>query len=120
MMPPSKARRKVTDKVEPQSNFTQAEYDSVVLQAKEYIAAGDIIQVVPSQRLCTPLSVDTFDVYRALRTVNPSPYMYYLKLGDVQIAGTSPEMMVRVEDGIAETRPIAGTRPRGDTPVEDT
>ena len=66
-----------------------------------------------------PLSVDTFDVYRALRTLNPSPYMYYLKLGDIQIAGTSPEMMVRVEDGMAETRPIAGTRPRGDKPAED-
>ena len=119
LMPPSKVQRADIAEVEPESNFTQAEYKSIVLRAKEYIAAGDIIQVVPSQRLCMPLSVDTFDVYRALRTVNPSPYMYYLKLGDIQIAGTSPEMMVRVEDGMAETRPIAGTRPRGDTPAED-
>ena len=119
LMRPSKTRRADMAEVEPESNFTQPEYESIVLRAKEYIAAGDIIQVVPSQRLSTPLSVDAFDVYRALRTVNPSPYMYYLKLGNVQIAGTSPEMMVRVEDGIAETRPIAGTRPRGDTPDED-
>ena len=119
LMPPLKTRRADIAQVEPESNFTQTEYESIVSRAKEYIAAGDIIQVVPSQRLCTPLSVDAFDVYRALRTVNPSPYMYYLKLGNVQIAGTSPEMMVRVEDGIAETRPIAGTRPRGDAPAED-
>ena len=119
LMPSSKTQCADAAEIEPESNFTQSEYESIVLRAKEYIAAGDIIQVVPSQRLCTPLSADTFDVYRALRTVNPSPYMYYLKLGNVQIAGTSPEMMVRVEDGIAETRPIAGTRPRGGTTAED-
>ena len=119
VMPPEKTRSADSAEIEPESNFTQAEYERIVLKAKEYIAAGDIIQVVPSQRLCTPLAVDTFDVYRALRTVNPSPYMYYLKLDNVQIAGASPEMMVRVEDGIAETVPIAGTRPRGGTPAED-
>ena len=101
------------------SNFTKEDYHQVVLRAKEYIAAGDIIQVVPSQRFSVPISVDTFDAYRALRTVNPSPYMYYLKLDELQIAGASPEMMVRVEDGVAEMRPIAGTRPRGATPTED-
>ncbi len=101
------------------SNFTREDYQEVVLRAKEYIAAGDIIQVVPSQRFSVPISVDTFDVYRALRTVNPSPYMYYLRFDELQIAGASPEMMVRVEDGIAEMRPIAGTRPRGTTPAED-
>ena len=101
------------------SNFTKEDYHQVVLRAKEYIAAGDIIQVVPSQRFSMPISVDTFDAYRALRTVNPSPYMYYLKLDELQIAGASPEMMVRVEDGVAEMRPIAGTRPRGATPTED-
>ena len=101
------------------SNFTKEDYEQVVLRAKEYIAAGDIIQVVPSQRFTVPISVDTFEAYRALRTVNPSPYMYYLKFDGLQIAGASPEMMVRVEDGIAETRPIAGTRPRGTTPTED-
>jgi len=101
------------------SNFTKEAYKKIVLRAKEYIAAGDIIQVVPSQRFSVPISVDAFEAYRTLRTVNPSPYMYYLKFADLQIAGTSPEMMVRVEDGIAETRPIAGTRPRGKTPAED-
>ena len=101
------------------SNFTREDYHQVVLRAKEYIAAGDIIQVVPSQRFSVPISVDTFNAYRALRTVNPSPYMYYLKFDELQIAGASPEMMVRVEDGVAEMRPIAGTRPRGATPTED-
>ena len=101
------------------SNFTKEDYQQVVLQAKQYIAAGDIIQVVPSQRFSVPISVDTFDAYRALRTVNPSPYMFYLKFDELQIAGASPEMMVRVEDGVAEMRPIAGTRPRGATPDED-
>lgn len=101
------------------SNFTKAGYESVVLRAKEYVAAGDIIQVVPSQRFSRPISVDAFEIYRALRTVNPSPYMYYLKFAGVQIVGASPEMMVRVENSRAETRPIAGTRPRGRTPAED-
>ena len=101
------------------SNFTKAGYESAVLRAKEYVAAGDIIQVVPSQRFSRPISVDAFEIYRALRTVNPSPYMYYLKFAGVQIVGASPEMMVRVENTRAETRPIAGTRPRGQTPAED-
>lgn len=101
------------------SNFTKAGYESVVRRAKEYVAAGDIIQVVPSQRFSRPISVDAFEIYRALRTVNPSPYMYYLKFAGLQIVGASPEMMVRVENSRAETRPIAGTRPRGQTPAED-
>ena len=101
------------------SNFTKEAYEDIVLRAKEYIAAGDIIQVVPSQRFRVPVSVDAFEVYRALRTVNPSPYMYYLKLGALRLVGASPEMMVRVEDGLAEMRPIAGTKPRGKTPAED-
>ena len=101
------------------SNFTKGAYEEIVLRAKEYIAAGDIIQVVPSQRFRVPISVDAFEVYRALRTVNPSPYMYYLKLGALRLVGASPEMMVRVEDGLAEMRPIAGTKPRGKTPAED-
>ena len=104
---------------DPQSNFTKSDYEDVVKRAKEYIAAGDIIQVVPSQRFSRPVSVDSFDVYRALRVVNPSPYMYYLKCGGFEIVGASPEMMVRVEDGIVQTVPIAGTRPRGKTTVED-
>lgn len=102
-----------------ESNFTQPTYEEAVRRAKEYIAAGDIIQVVPSQRFSCPVSVDGFDVYRALRVVNPSPYMYYLKFGDFEIVGASPEMMVRVEDGLVQTRPIAGTLPRGKTAQED-
>ena len=101
------------------SNFTKAGYESAVLRAKEYVAAGDIIQVVPSQRFSRSITVDGFEIYRALRTVNPSPYMYYLKFAGFRIVGASPEMMVRVENGRAETRPIAGTRPRGRTPAED-
>lgn len=104
---------------DPQSNFTKSAYEDVVKRAKEYIAAGDIIQVVPSQRFSRPISVDSFDVYRALRVVNPSPYMYYLKCGGFEIVGASPEMMVRVEDGIVQTVPIAGTRPRGKSAEED-
>ena len=107
------------DDAVPQSNFTKTAYEDAVLRAKQYIAAGDIIQVVPSQRFSRPVSVDPFDVYRALRMVNPSPYMYYLKFDSFDIVGASPEMMVRVEDGIVQTVPIAGTRPRGETPAED-
>ncbi len=102
-----------------ESNFTKQEYEAAVQRAKEYIAAGDIIQSVPSQRFSRPIAVDGFDVYRALRVVNPSPYMYYLKLNDFEIVGASPEMMVRVEDGLVQTRPIAGTLPRGKTAEED-
>jgi anthranilate synthase component 1 len=101
------------------SNFTGEEYEKVVEAAKEYIRAGDIVQVVPSQRLSVPVSADPFDIYRALRAVNPSPYMYYLKLGDVKIVGSSPEVMVRTEEGRVTTRPIAGTTRRGSTEDED-
>ena len=104
---------------EPQSNFTKSDYEAVVRRAKKYIAAGDIIQVVPSQRFSCPVSVDSFEIYRALRMINPSPYMYYLKFEGFDIVGASPEMMVRVEDGIVQTIPIAGTRPRGTTAEED-
>ncbi|MCE2400348.1 anthranilate synthase component I [Candidatus Poribacteria bacterium] len=104
---------------DPPSNFTKAAYENVVRRAKEYIAAGDIIQVVTSQRFSRPVSVDSFDIYRALRVVNPSPYMYYLKFDSFDIVGASPEMMVRVEDGFVQTVPIAGTRPRGKTTEED-
>jgi anthranilate synthase component 1 len=104
---------------EPVGNMTQEAYESSVLAAKEYIQSGDIIQAVISQRFSFPLAVDPFTVYRALRAVNPSPYMYFLRLGDIQVAGASPEMLVRVEDGVVQTRPIAGTRPRGKSEVED-
>ncbi|HSD29478.1 MAG TPA: anthranilate synthase component I, partial [Vicinamibacteria bacterium] len=96
-----------------------ASYRAAVAQAKEYIAAGDIFQVVLSRQQTVECAVDPFTVYRALRMVNPSPYMYFLKDGDSAIAGASPEMLVRVENRRVETRPIAGTRPRGRTPEED-
>jgi len=101
------------------SNFTQAEFEASVAQAKEYIYAGDIIQAVLSQRLARPVKAHPFALYRALRSLNPSPYMYYLHLGDFHIVGSSPELLVRVEDGIVTTHPIAGTRPRGKSPAQD-
>ena len=96
-----------------------AGYQAAVRKAKEYIGIGDIFQVVLSRQAAVPCEVDAFAVYRALRMVNPSPYMYFLKDGDTSVAGASPEMLVRVENGQVETRPIAGTRPRGQSPEED-
>jgi len=101
------------------SNLTKAEFIDNVNKAKEYIRAGDIFQVVLSQRFHIETEVDPLHVYRVLRTMNPSPYMYYLKLDDEVIVGTSPELLVKVDNGKVETRPIAGTRPRGRTPEED-
>jgi anthranilate synthase component 1 len=94
------------------SNLTKAEYEAIVERAKEYIYNGDIIQVVPSQRLSRPTSASPFAIYRALRSINPSPYMYYFHLNDFHIVGTSPELLVRVEGGVVSNHPIAGTRPR--------
>ena len=91
----------------------------MVRTAKEYIAAGDIYQVVLSQRFETSLDADPFTVYRALRHVNPSPYMYFLRVGGRSSVGASPEMLVRVEGRKVQTHPIAGTRPRGRTDEED-
>lgn len=104
---------------EAESNVGHDRYIEMVDRCKEYIVAGDIIQVVPSQRLSRKTSAHPFSIYRALRTVNPSPYMYFLQMGDAYIVGASPEMLVRVEDGIVETHPIAGTMPRGRDPDED-
>ena len=101
------------------SNVTKAEFEGMVRKAKEYIRDGDIIQTVLSQRLKLPVECHPFQVYRALRSINPSPYMYYLKLNDFFLVGSSPEIMVRCEDGLAEVRPIAGTRPRGASEKED-
>ena len=101
------------------SNFTQEDYEAAVERAKEYIYAGDIIQVVPSQRLARKTDAHPFQIYRALRSTNPSPYMYYLQLDDFHIVGASIENVVSMEDGAVATHPIAGTRPRGDTPEED-
>jgi len=107
------------DRSEVSSNFSAAEFEAIVSQAKEYIYAGDIIQTVLSQRLARRTDANPFAIYRALRSINPSPYMYYLHLGDFYIAGASPELLVRVEDGIVSTHPIAGTRRRGKDATED-
>ena len=101
------------------SNFKPEDYKEAVKKTKEYITAGDIIQAVISQRWKTKLDVDPFDLYRALRVLNPSPYMFYLKTDTETLVGSSPEVMVRVEDGEVESRPIAGTKPRGKTEAED-
>lgn len=101
------------------SNVTREEYVAMVKKAKEYIMAGDIFQVVLSQRFSVENPPDSFEVYRRLRATNPSPYLYYFKTKDYEIAGASPELLVKVTDGVAATRPIAGTRPRGKTRAED-
>ena len=101
------------------SNVTRDEFEGVVRTAKEYIAAGDIYQVVLSQRFETRFDAGPFVAYRALRHVNPSPYMYFLRMGGRAIVGSSPEMLVRVEGQLMQTHPIAGTRPRGRTEEED-
>lgn len=101
------------------SNRTKEEYMLMVEKAKEYIVAGDIFQVVLSQRLSTELRAEPFELYRALRSVNPSPYLYYLNFGDIKIVGSSPELLVKLENGIVETRPIAGSRKRGADSAED-
>ncbi|HZM58961.1 MAG TPA: anthranilate synthase component I [Vicinamibacterales bacterium] len=115
----SKPQRTEAEAFEVTSNVSRAEFEQMVRTAKEYIAAGDIYQVVLSQRFEAPLAADPFTVYRALRHVNPSPYMYFLRVGGRSIVGSSPEMLVRVEGRRVETHPIAGTRPRGRTEDED-
>ncbi len=102
-----------------ESNVGREGFEASVLATKEYVVAGDIIQGVLSQRLARRTPAPAFEIYRALRQVNPSPYMYYLELGDFEIVGASPEMLVRVENGLVETHPIAGTRPRGRDVEED-
>ena len=101
------------------ANMSRRRYEAIVARTKEYIRAGDIFQGVLSQRLEVPVRVPPFEVYRALRAVNPSPYMYFLRLGDATILGSSPEMLVKVTGRKVEYRPIAGTRPRGKTEEED-
>ncbi len=101
------------------SGFSQAEFERAVERIKEYITAGDVMQVVLSQRLSIPFHAPPLHLYRALRSLNPSPYMYYLNLGDFHIVGSSPEILVRLEQGEVTVRPIAGTRRRGHTPEED-
>jgi len=101
------------------SNFAQAEFEQAVDACKEYIRAGDIFQVVISQRLAVDTTAHPFDIYRALRAVNPSPFMFYLKAPKTTLVGASPEILCRVEDGVVTTRPLAGTRPRGRSEDED-
>jgi anthranilate synthase component I len=101
------------------SNFTKKEFENAVVKAKEYIKNGDIIQVVLSQRFYTSFSCESFDLYRALRSLNPSSYMYYLNFGELKMIGASPEVLVRCEDNKVVVRPIAGTRPRGRNEEED-
>ena len=101
------------------SGFTQKNYEKAVDTIKDYIVNGDAMQVVLSQRLSIPFQSKPINLYRALRSLNPSPYMYFLDLEDFQIVGSSPEILVRLEDNIVTVRPIAGTRPRGETKSED-
>jgi anthranilate synthase component 1 len=101
------------------TSFPREVFENAVERCREYIYNGDIFQVVLSQRLSIPFDADPLDLYRALRTVNPSPYMYFLDLDDFQIVGSSPEILVRLEEGMVTVRPIAGTRPRGRDETED-
>jgi anthranilate synthase component 1 len=101
------------------SNTPRDQFEQAVREAKEHIAAGDVYQVVLSQRFDAEVTSDPFSVYRALRHVNPSPYMYFIRLGRLSIVGSSPEMLVRVEGRHVETHPIAGTRPRGHSDEDD-
>ena len=103
----------------PRSNTTPEQFKRMVRRAKEYIAAGDIFQVVLSQRFEAPFGLSPFALYRALRRVNPSPYLFFLDFGDFAVAGSSPEILVKARGGTVTIRPIAGTRPRGPTPHED-
>ena len=116
---PAKSKSVKVDEADFVSGFSQNEFEAAVLKAKEYITDGDAMQVVLSQRLSIPFSARPLDLYRALRGLNPSPYMFYLDLGDFHVAGSSPEILTRLEDGEVTVRPIAGTRPRGKTAHED-
>ncbi len=117
--PSSKALAKKSGPNEVSTNISSEGFKSALIKAKEYITRGDIIQVVLSQRLFRRTECSPFSIYRALRSVNPSPYMYYLDLGDFQIVGASPELLVRVEDRVVSNHPIAGTRPRSRDNSED-
>jgi len=115
----SVAKRAHENALEFHSNFTREQFETQVRKAKEHIAAGDIYQVVLSQRFDAEVGADPFTVYRALRHVNPSPYMFFIRMAGVSVVGSSPEMLVRVEGSRVETHPIAGTRRRGKTDDED-
>src|SRR6476469_1368562 len=115
----SQTRREASAPPDLKSNYTRERFEEQVRTAKEHIAAGDIYQVVLSQRFRAEVSAEPFMVYRALRHVNPSPYMYFIRMGGVSVVGSSPEMLVRVEGARVETHPIAGTRRRGRSDDED-
>ncbi len=119
--PPNETREMApADQVnEPVSNTSKERYFEMVEKARDYIAAGDIFQVVPSQRWSVPFEMPPFSLYRALRRTNPSPYMFFFNMGDFQIVGASPEILVRVKDDTVTIRPIAGTRPRGGSEAAD-
>jgi anthranilate synthase component 1 len=118
-MPPSRPSEAPVEKIDFASNTTKARYLDMVEKAKGYIRAGDIFQVVPSQRFTAPFERSPFAFYRALRRLNPSPFMFYVNFGGFQISGSSPEILVRVRDRVVTVRPIAGTLPRGATPQAD-
>ncbi len=116
---PPAAHGAVLDERDFKSSFTKEAFEAMVERCKEYIRAGDVFQVVPSQRLSVGFNARPVDVYRALRALNPSPYMYFFDLGGTQIVGSSPEILARLKDGKVIVRPLAGTRKRGATPEED-
>jgi anthranilate synthase component 1 len=116
---PQLSQSTALDESDFKSSFTKEEFEAMVERAKEYIRAGDIFQVVPSQRLSVGFNARPVDVYRALRALNPSPYMYFVDLGSTQIVGSSPEILARLKDGKVVVRPLAGTRKRGATEEED-
>ncbi|RPI24782.1 MAG: anthranilate synthase component I, partial [Actinobacteria bacterium] len=116
---PLRAEPSFTERPVAKATMSREEFEAAVVRAVEYIRAGDAFQVVPSIRLDVDFDGDAFSVYRALRIVNPSPFMYFVRSGSLAVAGSSPELMSRVRDGIAYSRPIAGTIPRGSSPGED-
>ena len=115
----SQTKGRGAGELQPCSTMSHAEFIQAVQRAQEYVRAGDVVQTVISRRLSIKTTADPFDIYRALRIINPSPYMYYLRLGDFQVVGSSPEVLVRLEEGRIDLRPIAGTRPRGQSDAED-
>ena len=118
-LPPSRPGRGEPALGPVRSNMARERFEAAVERAREYIFAGDAFQVVPSQRFSAPADLDPFSIYRALRTVNPSPYMFFLECDDVSLVGSSPEMLVKVDGGVVQTHQIAGSRPRGADDDED-
>ena len=116
---PYRHHAETTEKPLPKSNMERRDFHTMVEKAKEYILAGDIFQVVLSQRFAVPFSLPAFSLYRALRRTNPSPFLFFLDFGGFSVVGSSPEILVRVRDGKITLRPLAGTRKRGDTPAKD-